>query len=103
MKKQRLLKTIVLGLMAMVGVNAWADGNVAKIGSTEYATLKDAVDALSADGQTIELLADATWTSRMNKDKKYSVTIQPASGLWCQPRGNTCRRQHSQRSCSDAD
>jgi len=24
--KQRLLKTIALGLMAMVGVNAWADG-----------------------------------------------------------------------------
>ena len=46
--KQRLLKTIALGLMAMVGVNAWADNTVTvKVGeaSTGYATLKAAIEA----------------------------------------------------------
>lgn len=55
--KKTLRKLSLLALFtAMSAVNAWAD-NVAKIGTTEYATLKEAVTAAD-DGATIELIAD---------------------------------------------
>lgn len=83
MMKQTLLKTIVLGLMAMVGVNAWAD-TVATIYDTDgntkisdHETLAAAVGALSKDNCFIVLSADAEWTSRLAP--AYSVTIKPAS------------------------
>ena len=46
--KQKLLKTMALGLLAMVGVNAWADNTVTVTtggSSKEYATLKAAIEA----------------------------------------------------------
>ena len=63
--------------MLLGAQGAWAD-NVARIGSTEYETLAEAIGALTEDGQTIELLADAVWTSRLSTS--YSVTIKPATG-----------------------
>ena len=50
-----------------------ADGNEAKIGDTEYATLVTAIDA-AADGDTITLLRDVTWTA-YNKEIKKTITI----------------------------
>lgn len=45
--------------------------NVAEIGDTEYETLKEAFDAVSATG-TIELLHDVTVTETLKFDKTYS-------------------------------
>ena len=54
-----------------------AEGDVAQIGETTYATLDEAVEA-AADGDTIELLADATTTGlNLSKD----LTIQAAVGV----------------------
>ena len=50
-----------------------ADGNEAKIGDTEYATLVTAIDA-AQDGDTITLLRDLTWTA-YNKAIKKTITI----------------------------
>ncbi len=50
-----------------------ADGNEAKIGDTEYATLVAAIDA-AADGDTITLLRDVTWTAYEKKIEK-NITI----------------------------
>lgn len=58
-----------------------AEGYVAKIGDTEYATLDEAV-AAAADGATIELLGDAT-TAGMNLSR--NLTIQAAEGLADKP------------------
>ena len=67
MKKKftkRLLSWVMAAAMviSMLPISAMAtgtDGNVAKIGDTQYATLKAAIDN-SEDGDVIELLADAT-------------------------------------------
>ena len=50
-----------------------ADGNEAKIGDTEYATLVAAIGA-AADGDTITLLRDVTWMA-YNKEIKKTITI----------------------------
>ena len=66
--KKKFTKRLLSWLMAaamvisMLPISAMAsgtDGNVAKIGDTQYATLKAAIDN-SEDGDVIELLADAT-------------------------------------------
>ena len=54
-----------------------AEGDVAQIENTTYATLDEAV-AAAADGATIELLADAT-TNGLNLSK--NLTIKAAEGL----------------------
>jgi hypothetical protein len=54
-------KIFLIPLMTLVcSVMAWAD-NEAKIGTTEYATLKAALDAASS-GATVELLKDVSYT-----------------------------------------
>lgn len=49
---------LLVGLMLGMSATAYADGNVAKIGNTEYATLQAAIDACPKDGTatTITLL-----------------------------------------------
>ncbi|MDO5785125.1 MAG: S-layer homology domain-containing protein [Eubacteriales bacterium] len=84
--KQRLLSLFVAALMvcSILPVNAFAaddDGNVAKIGDTEYETL-DAAVAAAADGATIELLNNAT-TEGLNLSK--NLTIQAAEGVTTKP------------------
>lgn len=64
---------VVLALLMMVStVCAWAD-NVAQIGTTEYATLKAAVEA-ATDGQTVTLIANTTETETYSIDGKH-ITI----------------------------
>ena len=54
--KQQLRKLWLLALLAMMSVaNAWADNEVAQIGSTKYATLSAAVEA-ATDGATIKII-----------------------------------------------
>lgn len=85
MKKEmmkRLVSWVVAAAMvvAMLPVSvlgAPVNGNVAKIGDTEYATLDEAVKA-APDGATIELLGDCT-TTGLNLSK--NLTIQAAAGL----------------------
>ena len=48
--------------------------NVAKIGETEYPTLQDAVDAVTAD-QEIELLADLELAAAVNLNKDVAYTL----------------------------
>ena len=80
--KKKLLSLIALAAMMTGAQGAWAD-NVARIGSTEYETLAEAIGALSADGQTIEILADCTWPARNGSTTQinYNATIKPASGV----------------------
>ena len=55
MKKTLAIMLALIMVLAMVP--AFAEGEVAQIGETKYATLDDAI-AAAADGDTIELLAD---------------------------------------------
>ena len=61
--KHRVLSVVILMLVMMLSfasVVAFADnGNVAKIGNTEYATLAEAIKAAN-NGETVTLLADIT-------------------------------------------
>ena len=70
-----LVFMMLLSLMPTVAFAA--EGDVAQIGDTTYATLDDAVDA-AADGATIELLGDAT-INGLNLSK--NLTIQAAEGV----------------------
>lgn len=87
-QKHKLIKrvlSIVLSLsMALCLIPSTvfaAEGNVAKIGNTEYATLDEAVEA-ATNGATIELLGDAT-TDGLNLHK--DITIQAAAELTSKP------------------
>ena len=66
---------MIVSTMTFVTVTTAADGNVAKIGTTEYATLDAALDA-AKDGDTITLIADATYSA--TKAVKVNVTIDGA-------------------------
>ena len=83
-QKHKLIKrvlSVVLSLsMALCLIPSTvfaAEGDVAQIENTTYATLDEAV-AAAADGATIELLADAT-TNGLNLSK--NLTIKAAEGL----------------------
>ena len=66
--KQRLLKTIALGLMAMVGVNAWADG----VNLLTKSTIKYTPE----DGEESTLTAtDGAITFTPGKNKKYTLKL----------------------------
>ena len=77
-----MIKTITNRLFLLVTmlllstVNALAD-NVAKIGSTEYATLAEAIAAVPADGTetTITMLADAQVSSSISINANQSVVL----------------------------
>ena len=77
--KKRLLSillslVLVLGLMPGMSLTAYADGNVAKVGETEYATLRDALNNWT-DGTTLTLLDDVTITSCINVDKNKTLDL----------------------------
>ena len=77
--KRRLLAALLTCVMLFSLLPATAlaeEGDVAQIGENTYATLDQAV-AAAADGDTIELLADAT-TAGLNLSK--DLTIQAAEG-----------------------
>lgn len=57
-KVSGILLALVLAL-ALLPTTIWAEGNVAKIGDTEYETLKAAFEA-AKDGDTIELLGNTS-------------------------------------------
>lgn len=87
-KRERGLLVLALTLfVAALGLvvapnDAWAaEGDVAQIGTETYATLDEAIEAAN-DGDTIELLADAT-TNGFNLRK--SITIEGAEGLESKP------------------
>ena len=69
--KRKILLALGLALALTLCVSAALAAGVAKIGSTEYATFDEAV-AAAADGDTIELLADA-WTDGLNLSKDLTV------------------------------
>lgn len=81
--KQKIISLILTVVMicAMLPVTAFASGTVAKIGDVKYATLDEAV-AAAKDGDTIELLQDAT-TNGLNLSK--DLTIRAAAGLSQKP------------------
>ena len=81
--KQKVVSWLLIAVMIcmMLPVTAFAAGDVAKIGNTTYGTLDEAV-AEAADGDTIELLQDAT-TEGLNLSK--DLTIQAAAGLVQKP------------------
>ena len=67
--------------------SAWADGNVAKIGTTEYATLQEAFNA----GGTVTLLSDITLTSTaIVSNKKVTLDL---NGKTITYSGNTIHNQ----------
>ncbi|MDO5479124.1 MAG: hypothetical protein Q4G23_08175, partial [Clostridia bacterium] len=57
-KKIYLLLSLVLMSICVIGANA--EGEVAQIGDVKYATVAEAFAAVG-DGQTIELLSDASF------------------------------------------
>lgn len=72
--KKKLLALIAMAamVMTMIPAVAFADGDaVAKIGTTEYKTLDEAVTA-AKDGDTIEVLKDAS-TNGFNLDKNITI------------------------------
>lgn len=86
--KQQLRKLWLLALLAMMSVaNAWADNEVAQIGSTKYATLQEAFNA----GGTVTLLSDITLTSTAIVSNK-TVTLD-LNGKTITYTGNTIHNQ----------
>lgn len=74
--KRRLLSAflVVCMMLTMIPSVAFAaDGNVAKIGETEYATLDEAVEE-AVEGATIELLGDCELTKGFNKTLTFTGT-----------------------------
>ena len=67
-----LAAAMVVAMLPVSVLGATVEGNVAKIGEMEYATL-DAAIAAAEDGAIIELLGDAT-TEGMNLQKNLTIT-----------------------------
>ena len=64
---KKLLAILLALIMMLTMVPAFAEGEVAQIGETKYATLDEAIEK-AADSDTIVLLADCT-TAGMNVSK----------------------------------
>ena len=87
---KKLLAILLALIMMLTMVPAFAEGEVAQIGETKYATLDEAIEK-AADSDTIVLLADCT-TAGMNLSKnltidggesKYTVTFNDKGiALW---------------------
>mgnify|MGYP000299614025 CR=1 FL=1 len=87
---KKLLAILLALIMMLTMVPAFAEGEVAQIGETKYATLDEAIEK-AADSDTIVLLADCT-TAGMNVSKnltidggesKYTVTFNDKGiALW---------------------
>ena len=69
---------VLAALVAVIGLAPRAalaaEGDVAKVGGTEHATLEGAYDA-AQDGDTIELIRDETLPSRFVLDEDKAVTL----------------------------
>ena len=81
--KQRLLKTIALGLMAMVGVNAWADRDPEKaiycpVNDGSYDNIKEAYDAIKGNAATE--LEIQIWNNRPKLGTDANSRIDAISG-----------------------
>ena len=87
---KKLLAILLALVMVLAMIPAFAEGEVAQIGGTKYATLDEAIEK-AADSDTIVLLADCT-TAGMNLSKnltidggesKYTVTFNDRGiALW---------------------
>lgn len=87
---KKLLAILLALVMVLTMIPAFAEGEVAQIGGTKYATLDEAIEK-AADSDTIVLLADCT-TAGMNLSKnltidggesKYTVTFNDKGiALW---------------------
>ena len=69
MKKTLAIMLALIMVLAMIP--AFAEGEVAQIGGTKYATLDEAIEK-AKDGETIELLADCE-TAGMNLSKNLTI------------------------------
>ena len=58
-----------------------AEGNEARIGDTEYATLNAAIDA-ARDGDTIMLLKDLSVANNYNKEIRKTITIDGSEAMY---------------------
>lgn len=77
MRHYSLHKFLALLLVAIGSVTVAIAQNVAKIGSTEYATLKEAVDAVQQGSSGyIFILADATFDELRVEGKKITLNLQ---------------------------
>ena len=68
---KKLLAILLALVMVLAMVPAFAEGEVAQIGETKYATLDEAIEK-AADSDTIVLLADCT-TAGMNLSKNLTI------------------------------
>lgn len=76
MRHYSLHKFLALLLVAIGSVTVAIAQNVAKIGTTEYATLKEAVDAVPQGGSGyIEVIADATFDELAIRDKTINLDL----------------------------
>ena len=90
-KKVLLLTLVLLIAISMFVINASAaNGNVAKIGDTEYATLQAAIDA-AKPGDTVTLLKDVTLGTYVQGKSDAAITINKAITL--DGNGNTLTSQ----------
>ena len=66
MKKLLTFTIALMAVLIVLSISVFAqDGNVAKVGDTEYATLQEAIDA-AGEGDTVTLLQDLTFESNYN-------------------------------------
>lgn len=76
MRHYSLHKFLALLLVAIGSVTVAIAQNVAKIGSTEYATLQEAIDAVpKGSGGYIEVIADATFNELTIRDKTINLDL----------------------------
>lgn len=68
---RKFTQTLFLVLLAMITSTAYAD-NVAKIGTTEYATLQEAINAATS-GQTVELMSNVSVSATQNITKGITI------------------------------
>lgn len=76
MRHYSLHKFLALLLVAIGSVTVAIAQNVAKIGTTEYATLQEAIDAVpKGSGGYIEVIADATFNELTIRDKTINLDL----------------------------
>ena len=70
----KTLLTVVLFFSVGTAINVKAEGNVAKIGDTEYATLADAISAAN-EGDTIVLIDNVSDISTLYIEKNITIDL----------------------------
>ena len=69
------MKKIYLFLAAALLLSATASAQVAKVGTTDYATIDEAIAAWTTDGGTLQLLSDATYTTTETQTLTKDATL----------------------------